>query len=189
MHGHCYILHIIIMSVHTTLEASLLSSGSFEFFLMINAISKGLGSQEERFGVALLSYTNNTRSISLHKNTHCHYHFLPLFSLFSLTSTDAPGHGHIVAIIALQPFVVVTWCRGAAVLVELCSTHFAASALIKHCANPCRARKGFWGAVTHCWAASSHLQGSNREWQSENHFLYICVQKTQQTDWTIWQRS
>lgn len=80
---------------------------------------------------------------SLHKNTHCHYHFLPLFSLFSLTSTDAPGHGHIVAIIALQPFVVVTWCRGAAVLVELCSTHFAASALIKHCANPCRARKRF----------------------------------------------
>ncbi len=80
----------------------------------------------------------------------------------SLTSTDAPGHGHIVAVITLQPFVVVARPRVAAILVKLRGTHLAAPTSIWHSANSWRANQGLHGALTHCWAASSHLEGAER---------------------------
>lgn len=89
--------------------------------------------------------------------------------LSSLTSTDAPGHGHIVAIITLQPFVVVAGPRGAAVLVKLCSTHLAAPTSIWHSANSWRANQGLVRALTHCWAASSHLEGWGKEQRGRSH--------------------
>lgn len=81
---------------------------------------------------------------------------------FPLTSTDAPGHGHIVAVITLQPFVVVARPHGAAVLVKLRSAHFAAATSIWHSAHSWRTQPGLVGALTHRWAASSHLQGAER---------------------------
>lgn len=84
-------------------------------------------------------------------------------STSSLTSTDAPGHSHIVAIITLQPFVMVARLHGAAVLVKLCSAHLAAPTSIWNCANPWRASQRLLGAVTHWWAASSHLKGGERQ--------------------------
>lgn len=81
----------------------------------------------------------------------------------SLTSTDAPGHSHIVAVITLQPFVVVARPHGAAVLVQLRSAHLAAPTSIWHCANTWRANQRLFGALTHCRAASSHLKGAERE--------------------------
>lgn len=81
----------------------------------------------------------------------------------SLTSTDAPGHSHIVAVITLQPFVVVARPHGAAVLVQLRSAHLAAPTSIWHCANTWRANQRLFGALTHCWTASSHLKGAERE--------------------------
>ena len=81
---------------------------------------------------------------------------------FPLTSTDAPGHGHVIAVITLQPFVVVARPHGAAVLVKLRGAHLAAATSIWHGAHSWRTQPRLAGALTHCWAASSHLQG-NRE--------------------------
>lgn len=81
----------------------------------------------------------------------------------SLTSTDAPGHSHIVPVIALQAFVVVTRPRGTAVLVQLGSAHLAAPTCIWHCANTWRASQRLFGALAHSWAASSHLKKVERE--------------------------
>lgn len=81
----------------------------------------------------------------------------------SLTSTDAPGHSHIVAIITLQPFVMVARLHGAAVLVKLRSAHLAAPTSVWNCAQPWRANQRLPGALTHWWAASSHLKGGERE--------------------------
>lgn len=76
------------------------------------------------------------------------------------TSTNTPGHRHIVAVVTLQPFVVVTGSHGAAVLVELCRTHLTAATSIWHQANPRGANPGLCGASTHCWAAGHHLRGA-----------------------------
>ena len=81
---------------------------------------------------------------------------------FPLTSTDAPGHGHVIAVITLQPFVVVARPHGAAVLVKLRGAHLAAATSIWHGAHSWRTQPRLAGALTHRWAASSHLQG-NRE--------------------------
>lgn len=90
---------------------------------------------------------------------------LPACSFFpsSLTSTDAPGHGHIIAIITLQPFVVVARPCGAAILVKLRSTHLAAPTSIWHGTNSRRANQRLCRALTYCWAASCHLDRAERE--------------------------
>lgn len=81
----------------------------------------------------------------------------------SLTSTDAPGHGHVVAVITLQPFVVVASPCVAAVLVKLRGAHLAAPTSIWHSANSWRANQRLHRALAHRWAASSHLEGAERE--------------------------
>jgi len=80
-----------------------------------------------------------------------------------LTSTDAPGHGHVVAVITLQPFVVVAWPHRAAVLVQLGRTHLAAPTSIRHGADSWGADRGLVGAVAHGRAASSHLEEDEGE--------------------------
>lgn len=78
-----------------------------------------------------------------------------------LTSTDAPGHRHVVAVVALQPFVVVTRSGGAAVLVELRCAHLAAPASIHHRADTRGAKLRPLGALAQCRAASRHLNNGN----------------------------
>lgn len=96
----------------------------------------------------------------------------------SLTSTDAPGHSHIVPVIALQAFVVVTRPRGTAVLVQLGSAHLAAPTSIWHCANTWRASQRLFGAPAHSRAASSHLKGADRE-ISGLLFFFLTAKKQQ----------
>lgn len=80
----------------------------------------------------------------------------------ALTSTNAPGHGHIIAIVTLQSFVVVAGPRAAAVLVKLCGAHLAAATPVWNSANTRGAHEGLRRALTHYWAASCHLQGLNK---------------------------
>lgn len=79
-----------------------------------------------------------------------------------LTSTDAPGQGHVVAIVTLQSFVVVAGPSVAAVLVELCGAHLAAATSVWNGANTRGAHKGLRRALTHYWAAGCHLEGLNK---------------------------
>lgn len=55
--------------------------------------------------------------------------------------------------------MVVAWPHVAAVLVKLCGTHLAAPTSVRHGADSRGAKQGLGGAVTHCWAARSHLEG------------------------------
>lgn len=118
---------------------------------------------------------------------------------FPLTSTDTPGHGHIVAIITLQPFVVVARPHGAAVLVKLRSAHLAAATSIWHSAHSWRTQPGLVGALTHRWAASSHLQGTERAiiWSDKTHeiehhglsnsnfFFFFLETRVQKSSWGV----
>lgn len=81
--------------------------------------------------------------------------------IVSLTSTDAPGHGHVVAIVTVQSLVVVAGPHVAAVLVKLCSAHLAAAAPVRNSANTWGALEGLRRALAHLWAASSHLEERN----------------------------
>lgn len=112
--------------------------------------------------------------------------FLPAYTVpRALTSTDAPGHGYIVAVITLQPLVVVTRPHGAAVLVELCSTHLAAPASIWHSAHTRRANQGVCRALTHCWAASSHLGEGGQRARSHNQTRPQRLSDTKRTQKTV----
>lgn len=93
------------------------------------------------------------------------------FPIRSLTSTDAPGHRHIVAVITLQPFVVVTRPCGAAVLVKLRRAHLAAPTSICHGADTRWAHLRLCGALTHCRAASSHL-GRRKRHRNLSHAMF-----------------
>lgn len=79
-----------------------------------------------------------------------------------LTSTDAPGHRHVIAVVALQPFVAVTWSGGAAVLVELRGAHLAAAASVHQRADTRGAALGLLGALAQCRAAGAHLDRADR---------------------------
>lgn len=91
----------------------------------------------------------------------------PLFSLplcHVHTPADAIGTTHIVAIVALQAFVVVTWPAFVAVLVELSGTHLAAAAAVWDRADP---RGTGWGprrTLTYHRTTSTHLQEVQRVW-------------------------
>lgn len=96
----------------------------------------------------------------------------------SLTSTDAPGHSHIVPVIALQAFVVVTRPRGTAVLVQLGSAHLAAPTSIWHCANTWRASQRLFGALAHSWAASSHLKAAETDISRLLFLLFLTAKRS-----------
>lgn len=68
------------------------------------------------------------------------------------------GPAHIVAVVALQAFVVVAGPSLVAVLVELGGTHLAAAAAVGDRADPRGAGRGSGGALAHHGAACSHLQ-------------------------------
>lgn len=65
-------------------------------------------------------------------------------------SADAIGTTHIVAVVALEAFVVVTWPAFVAVLVELSSTHLAAATAVRDRADPRGTVRG------PCWTLAYH---------------------------------
>lgn len=128
--------------------------------------------------ISILHLKRNKETTESPNNCKCSFLSPPLrdFSLpsihCSLTSAYAPGHGHIVAIITLQPFVVIARPRRAAILVKLCSAHLAAPAPVWQSANAWGANQGLCVALTHCWAASSHLKGSHVQTNLKS--LHVC---------------
>lgn len=74
------------------------------------------------------------------------------------TPADAMGTAHIVAIVALQAFVMVAGPSFVAVLVELSGTHLAAAAAVRHRADPRGTRRRPRRTLAHHWTASSHLR-------------------------------
>lgn len=131
----------------------------------------------------LFFYTQYINYIFLHFNTSdvafsplLWDFFPPSFHCF-LTSAYAPGHGHVIAIITLQPFVVVARPRRAAILVKLCSTHLAASTPVWDGAHAWRADRRLCRALTHRWAASSHLKDSHIQTKLRTRLVYmrVCV--------------
>lgn len=78
------------------------------------------------------------------------------------TPADAVGTAHIIAVVALEPFVVVTGPSFVAILVELGGAHLAAAAAVRDRADPWGAGRRPRRTLTNHWAASSHLQeGTN----------------------------
>lgn len=75
----------------------------------------------------------------------------------SFSSTDPPIHGHVVAIVTLQAFVVIAGGQGAAVLVELSGAHLTAPTAVGHHAHACGTDWGLRGALACDWAAGGHL--------------------------------
>lgn len=85
---------------------------------------------------------------------------------FSFGPADAVGSAHVVAVVAVQAFVVVAGSSLVAVLVELGGAHLAAAAAVGHRTHPRGARWGPCWTLTHHGASGSHqahgrhLQGS-----------------------------
>lgn len=78
-------------------------------------------------------------------------------SALCLCPADAIGTTHIVAIVALQAFMVVTWPAFVAVLVELSGTHLAAAAAVWDRADP---RGTGWGPR---WTLAYHRTTSGHQ--------------------------
>lgn len=73
-----------------------------------------------------------------------------------LCPADAMGTAHIVAVVALQAFMVVTGPPFMAILVELSGAHLAAAAAVWHRADPWGTGRRPRRTLTHHRAASSH---------------------------------
>lgn len=73
-----------------------------------------------------------------------------------LCPADAVRAAHVVAIVALQPFVVVAGTALVAVLVELGGAHLAAAASVGDGADPRGARRGARRALAHNRTVSHH---------------------------------
>lgn len=74
------------------------------------------------------------------------------------TPADAVGATHIVAVVAIQSFMVVARLSLVAVLVELRCAHLAAAATVGDQTDPRGAQRGHRGALAHYRTVSSHLQ-------------------------------
>lgn len=83
------------------------------------------------------------------------------------TPADAVGAAHVVAVVALQPFMVVAGTPFMAVLVQLGGTHLAAAAAIRDGAHAWGAGRGHRRALAHCGTVGGHLRHQTEDQQQK----------------------